>query len=118
MGRKSTINVNLSIQQMKVGNIFSNIPEILGQEVYDRLAASETVVIERIVSKGQETAWLDQDKHEWVMVLKGNATLMFADHSTVQVAAGDYIHIPAHTKHKVTWTNPDTETVWLAVHYL
>ncbi|MFT7130181.1 MAG: cupin 2 domain-containing protein, partial [Gammaproteobacteria bacterium] len=31
--------------------------------------------------------------------------------------AGDYLNIPAHTRHKVEWTNPDIETTWLAVHY-
>ena len=86
--------------------------------MYDCLAASETVLIERIVSKGQKSDWLDQIKHEWVIVLQGNATVMFANQSAILVAAGDYINIPAHTKHKVTWTDPDTETIWLAVHYL
>jgi len=28
-----------------------------------------------------------------------------------------YIEIPALQKHKVSWTDPDNETIWLAVHY-
>jgi len=30
---------------------------------------------------------------------------------------GDYIHLPAHLKHRVEWTDPTTETVWLALYY-
>jgi len=28
-----------------------------------------------------------------------------------------YIEIPALQKHKVSWTDPDNETIWLAVRY-
>jgi len=31
--------------------------------------------------------------------------------------AGDYINIPAFKKHKVSWTLPNQESIWLAVHY-
>ncbi|BAJ00656.1 hypothetical protein SVI_0685 [Shewanella violacea DSS12] len=31
---------------------------------------------------------------------------------------GDYVDIAAHCKHRVTWTSTETETLWLAVHYL
>ena len=30
---------------------------------------------------------------------------------------GSHLNIPAGTAHRVAWTAPDTETVWLAVHY-
>ena len=33
------------------------------------------------------------------------------------VEAGDHVTIPAHTKHKVSWTDPTQETIWLAVFY-
>jgi cupin 2 domain-containing protein len=32
------------------------------------------------------------------------------------MAAGDSVFIPAHTKHRVEWTTPDIQTIWLAVH--
>lgn len=103
---------------MKAQNIFSSIPEKIEQEIHERFLASDSVTIEKIVSKGQESPWLDQSNNEWVMVIKGNATLVFADQSAVQLTAGDFINIPAHTKHRVAWTDPDTETIWLAVHYM
>ncbi len=76
--------------------------------------------IERIISKGHsspQSGWYDQDKNEWVLLLKGEAVLLFADESSANLKSGDFINIPAHKKHKVEWTDPDTETIWLAVHY-
>ncbi|MEK6765024.1 MAG: phosphoribosylaminoimidazole carboxylase, partial [Planctomycetota bacterium] len=35
----------------------------------------------------------------------------------VVMKPGDYINIPAHKKHRVEWTDPEGETIWLAVHY-
>jgi cupin 2 domain-containing protein len=32
-------------------------------------------------------------------------------------APGDFVNIPAHTKHRVEWTTPDEPTIWLAVRY-
>ena len=35
----------------------------------------------------------------------------------VTLKEGDFLNIQAHNKHKVEWTDPNIETVWLAVHY-
>lgn len=105
---------------MTPGNIFAALPEDLSREVFEDLCRSRSVRIERIVSKGHtspETGWYDQEENEWVMVLKGRATLEFEDGTVCSLAAGDYVNIPAHAKHKVAWTEPDEETVWLAVFY-
>jgi quercetin dioxygenase-like cupin family protein len=29
---------------------------------------------------------------------------------------GDYLFIPAHTRHHVAWTDGKEKTVWLAIH--
>jgi cupin 2 domain-containing protein len=103
-----------------MNNIFDDIPEDLESEVFEELVAGEGVTIERIISKGQRTPggdWYDQEKNEWVMVLSGEATLLFDDGISVALKAGDFINIEAHRKHRVEWTPPDVETIWLAVHY-
>lgn len=103
-----------------MANIFDAIPENLETEVFERLVNSDKIKIERIISKGHkspESGWYDQDKNEWVMLLQGEAILLFEDKSPFKLKAGDYIDIPAHTKHKVEWTTSATETIWLAVHY-
>ncbi|MBS0299400.1 MAG: cupin domain-containing protein [Proteobacteria bacterium] len=105
---------------MKLRNIYAEIPKNLNQEFFELLTENEAVTIERIISKGQrspESGWYDQEKNEWVMILKGKAVLSFEDQTSVQLFEGDFITIPAHKKHKVAWTDPDTETIWLAIHY-
>ena len=64
-----------------------------------------------------ESGWYDQDANEWVIVLKGEAKVSFENGDLFHLSAGDYLNIPAHIRHKVLWTTPDTETIWLAVHY-
>lgn len=103
-----------------MNNIFQNIPSNLSAEVFEDVIKHKDVRIERIISKGHSSpdqGWYDQEEHEWVMVLQGAGTLAFEDGSTQTLKAGDYLNIPAHTKHKVSWTDPDQVTVWLAVFY-
>lgn len=74
--------------------------------------------IERIVSHGHaspDAFWYDSDQHEWVLVLTRSAKLRF-EGVTLEVKPGDYVNIPARTKHRVMRTTPDEPTVWLAVH--
>ena len=103
-----------------MNNIFDAIPENIDTEIFELLAKSNGTRIERIISKGHkspDSGWYDQEKNEWVLVLRGEAILLFEDGTSVNLKAGDYINIPAHKKHKVEWTDPEIETVWLAVHY-
>ncbi|SEM96222.1 cupin domain-containing protein [Nitrosomonas marina] len=105
---------------MKPENIYSAIPAKLDSEMFEVLQQSDSVTIERIVSRGHQSpvnGWYDQPRNEWVLVLRGRAALMFDDQTVVHLDAGDYIHIPSHKKHRVSWTDPEQETVWLAVHF-
>jgi cupin 2 domain-containing protein len=101
-------------------NIFDDIPENLEQEIFNSLIDSKNIKIERIISKGHtspDSGWYDQEKNEWIIVLKGAAELTFSDRSKISLKRGDHLNIPAHERHRVSWTAPDTETIWLAVHY-
>ncbi|EDZ63639.1 protein containing Cupin domain [Sulfurimonas gotlandica GD1] len=105
---------------MKKSNIFANIPTEINEELFEDIISKDGIKIERIVSKGHTTTefeWYNQNGDEWVIVLKGEAVLEFEDADEVRLKEGDYLNIPAHTKHKVSWTKPDEETVWLAIHY-
>ena len=105
---------------MKKQNIFRAIPANLEEERFESLINSGHVRIERIISKGHtspESGWYDQEESEWVMVVQGEAVLSFEDQTSVHLRAGDFINIPSRKKHRVEWTDPEGETIWLAVHY-
>lgn len=106
---------------MKPANLFQNIPAQLPAEIAETLAVAGTTRIERIVSRGHCSPpgfWYDQEQDEWVVLLKGAARLRFADRDeAVDLAPGDYIHIPARLRHRVEATAPGEDTVWLAVFY-
>lgn len=90
-------------------------------EVLETFAATEHFLFERIVSCGHATPpgrWTDQHRDEWVVLLSGAARLRFqSSDDVVELRPGDAIKIPAHCRHRVDWTTPDSETVWLALHY-
>jgi cupin 2 domain-containing protein len=101
-------------------NIFSAIPENLEEEIFEDLLRGKKVRIERIVSKGHSsppTGWYDQPENEWVMVLRGAGLLSFDNGDEVLLGEGDYIDIPAHSRHRVEWTAPNEPTIWIAVFY-
>ena len=104
-----------------ISNIFSNIPSNISQEIFETIVTTDELNIERIISKGHvspEGFWYDQSKSEWVMVLQGRAKLRFRENNEViELNPGDHLDIPPHVKHRVEWTDPDQETIWLAVHY-
>jgi cupin 2 domain-containing protein len=102
------------------GNLFADMPEHASGEQITILLEAAGARIERIVSHGEASApgfWYDQDWAEWVMVVAGSARLLIEGEAAPRVlAAGDYVHLPAHCRHRVEWTNPERPTIWLAVH--
>nr|WP_246499560.1 cupin domain-containing protein [Azospirillum soli] len=95
------------------------LPVSLPDELFTTLAASGNVRIERIVSTGQaspEGFWYDQGWDEFVLVVQGAARLEVEGEGERPLAPGDWAMIPARTRHRVAWTDPEQTTVWLAVH--
>ena len=102
-------------------NLFADIPDQLQEEQFETILGTGFFKLERIVSMGHATPegqWYDQDKDEWVLLLKGRAGLRIEGRSNeIVMEPGDHLHLPAHLKHRVEWTDPEKETVWLAIHY-
>ena len=100
-------------------NLFRDLPTSLPEELVDTLFQAENVRIERIVSTGQsspENFWYDQPETEWVILLRGEATLQFQGKRSIRrLKLGDYVLIPPHHKHRVFSTSEKRTTVWLAV---
>lgn len=102
-----------------VRNLFTDLPTIASgeREACETLLEEGGVKIERIVScsaASPEGFWYDQAQDEWVVVVKGEATLMIFPEERVSLKTGDHVYLPAHCRHRVEWTSG--ETVWVAVH--
>jgi len=93
----------------------------MAEENFLPLITHAGVRIERIVSKGQATPegeWYDQAWAEWVYLVEGGAKLLLeGPDEEVSLQAGDWMFLAAHRRHRVTWTDPDRATIWLAVHW-
>lgn len=91
------------------------------EELFEGLIESPLVRIERIVSTGQitpEGEWYDQARDEFVLLVSGAAHLRIDGESgDRELGPGDWLLLPAHCRHRVTWTQAAPPTIWLAVHF-
>ncbi len=105
-----------------VENIYNDTPEQIPDELFKTLFSKGKIKIEKIISKGHISKvddWYDQAQDEWIILLKGQAQLQYKKESNlIFLNTGDYLLIPAHTKHRIHWTPIETETIWLAIHII
>lgn len=110
---------------LSTGNL---LPGLTGESPPDKTKELVSILlnqpglrIERIVSTGQTSPpdlWYDQPQSEWVLLVSGAALLRIDGESSPRhLATGDWINLPAHCRHRVEWTDPEQQTVWLALHY-
>ena len=100
-----------------VHNLYVSPQRVEQAEELHTLLQSQGARLDYIVSHGNpspEGFWYDQDQPEWVLLLKGTATLEFED-GPLALCAGDTLTIPAHRKHRVLEVSQDS--IWLALHY-
>jgi cupin 2 domain-containing protein len=98
-------------------NIFAKLPKQIDREDFLTLFENSSAKVERIVSHSHCSPpgfWYDQDWDEWLIVMRGSATLEFEGNELVELKEGDYLTIAKHVKHRVARTG--AQTVWLAVH--
>jgi cupin 2 domain-containing protein len=98
-------------------NVFANLPKRMDREDFLTLFENSSAKVERIVSHSHSSPpdfWYDQDWDEWVVIMRGSATLEFEGNQLVELKEGDCMTIAKHVKHRVFRTS--RETVWLAVH--
>lgn len=102
-----------------MSNLLAPLPDARLAEIFTPLLERPGIRIERITSQGQVTpvnAPYDQDHDEWVLLLAGAARLWLEGTGERSLVPGDALLIPAHIRHRVTWTQAEPPTVWLAVH--
>jgi cupin 2 domain-containing protein len=104
------------------GNLLQDVPANAPGEVFTALTqwqGAGDVRIERIVSNGQASPpgfWYDNPEDEWVVVVSGSGAVEIEAGATHTLGAGDWLHLPAHCRHRVVWTDAAQPTIWLAVH--
>jgi cupin 2 domain-containing protein len=110
---------NQSMPPLKTGNLLQLPLPLPLAEQFEVLETGQHLRIERIISSGQITPphkWFDQDLDEWVILLQGEAILMYEDGTQSLLKTGDYLFIPAHCRHRVEFTSTEPPCIWLAVH--
>ncbi|MXS85479.1 cupin domain-containing protein [Nitrosomonas sp. HPC101] len=99
---------------MQTGNLFTGFSVPQQGETFETLLSHKNLVIERIVSAAElSPQQYRQAQDEWVVLLKGTATLE-ADGKTIELNAGDYLFLPANTPHTVKRASHGA--LWLAIH--
>ena len=99
---------------LRRGNLFSGAPAPVHGERFDPLASLHNVTIERIASSASPKLELyDQSRDEWVVLLRGSAGLEVAGQA-LDLTAGDFLLLKAHTPHRVLSTTAGA--LWLAIH--
>jgi cupin 2 domain-containing protein len=100
-------------------NLFKLPTSLPPTELFETLATGNGLLIERIISSGQQTpsnTWFDQPQDEWVVLLQGEAELGYEDGTSLRLKPGDHVLIPARQRHRVDYTSTDPACIWLAVH--
>jgi len=88
-----------------------------GAENFVELARAGGARVERIASRAvTDGDWYEQAWPEFVLLVEGSASLEFVDGSRRELKPGDWALLPAQCRHRVAWTDPAGETLWLAVH--
>lgn len=96
------------------GNLFVDDPPPATGERFEVLCRLGGVRIERILSSAVPVpGTYVQADDEWVVLLRGKATLSVLG-KTLELSAGDHTFLPAGLPHEVVRTSAGA--LWLAVH--
>jgi cupin 2 domain-containing protein len=103
------------------GDLTGGIPADLPEELITPVVTGRGMRVERIVSRGHVSPagfWYDQEEDELVLLVAGEARLHIEGETEERtLGPGQWLDIPAHVRHRVTFTVPDRETIWLAIFY-
>ena len=101
----------------RFGSLHKGTEPEQGTESFMELARAGGARVERIASCAvTDGDWYEQAWPEFVLLVAGSAALEFADGTTRELKPGDWALLPALCRHRVAWTDPAVETLWLAVH--
>lgn len=95
-------------------NLYDDSAAPASGERFEPLLHCRNVVVERIISSARALpAEFVQVQDEWVLLVRGTATLE-VNGEAVRLDAGDHVFLPAGTPHTVRQVSEGA--LWLAVH--
>jgi cupin 2 domain-containing protein len=101
----------------RFGSLHEGTAPEQGAESFMELARAGGARVERIASRGVLNGdWYEQGWAEFVLLVAGSAALEFDGGTRRELKPGDWALLPAQCRHRVAWTDPECETLWLAVH--
>jgi cupin 2 domain-containing protein len=101
----------------RFGSLHEGTAPEQGAESFMELARAGGARVERIASRGVLNGdWYEQGWAEFVLLVAGSAALEFNGGTRRELKPGDWALLPAQCRHRVAWTDPECETLWLAVH--
>jgi cupin 2 domain-containing protein len=101
----------------RFGSLHEGTAPEQGAESFMELARAGGARVERIASRRVLNGdWYEQGWAEFVLLVAGSAALEFDDGTRRELKPGDWALLPAQCRHRVAWTDPECETLWLAVH--
>lgn len=86
------------------------------KEIVEMLKENENVRIEKIISTGQTTDWMEQEQEEFVMLIQGEAIIEYKNKKQ-ELSAGDTVIIKKNEKHRVVYTSENPCCIWICVFY-
>jgi cupin 2 domain-containing protein len=94
-------------------SIFDKLPP-LEDEIFEVLHKQKGIKISHIISSSKlKSIEYDQEEDEFVLLLEGEA-LLEIEGKEKMIKKGEYLFLPAHTKHKVLEVKQNTH--WLAIY--
>ena len=86
------------------------------KEIVEMLKENENVRIEKIISTGQTTDWMEQEQEEFVILIQGEAIIEYKNKKQ-ELSAGDTVIIKKNEKHRVAYTSENPCCIWICVFY-
>jgi cupin 2 domain-containing protein len=100
------------------GDLYAGVPASLPDEHFETLGFGANVRVERIVSRGHASPpgfWYCQEEDEFVLLVSGGARLEIEGQGEVTLRPGAWVDLPRGVRHRVSYTEPGVDTIWLAV---
>jgi len=101
----------------RIANVFKIDELPIEEELTSILAETSNVRIERIISTGQVSNWYDQEEVEYVILLEGDANIEYENSKVIALTKGDTLLIPAHIKHRVSYTSNSPSCIWICIFW-